>query len=421
MSRPVIVVGYDRGAASGSDIALGIGDFADVVFAVGTSAHVAGVRGMLAHLGKVVELTGDTGTDAASLRAHAPSAILTFSEPMLVATSRLAEALGLPFHDAATVRLLTDKAAQRARLRAAGADDTRCVPLHRVGDWSGALAVVGLPAIVKPLHGQGSRHTYAVRDATEGRELVARLLSAPDPPELVVEELLGGGKFDLVGDYVSVESATGPVGTTHLAVTGKFPLTPPFRESGQFWPALLAPAGRAAVLDLATRAVAALGVRIGLTHTEIKLTGRGPRIIEVNGRLGGHIPELARRACGADLVHLAARLALAQPGAVEELVPSDGVHFQRHGLAPTQAATFLGVQGAAEVRAMPGVSGYRGFTRAGERLPGGVTTNELDILWGVCPDHPTMMQLVAAAADRLRYEFDFGGAVRVLSGTELLR
>lgn len=421
MSRPAIVVVYDRGAASASDIALGIGDLADVVFAVAGSSHVAGVRGMLGHLGRVVDLTGDTGTDAAALRAHAPSAILTFSEPMLVTTSRLAEALGLPFHGSATVRLLTDKAAQRARLREAGADDTACVPLRRADDWSRAVAEVGLPAIVKPVHGQGSRHTYAVHDLDEGRELVTHLLSVPDPPELVVEELLGGRDAGPVGDYVSVESATGPAGTTHLAVTGKFPLTPPFRESGQFWPALLDPADRAAVLDLTTRAVQALGVRVGLTHTEIKLTGRGPRIIEVNGRLGGHVHELARRACGADLVRLAARLALAKPAAVDELVPSGGVHFQRHGLAPSQAGTFLGVHGAAEVRAMPGVSGYRGFTRVGERLPGGVTTNELDILWGACPDHDAMMRLVEAAAGRLRYEFDFGGAVRVLSGAELLR
>lgn len=421
MSRSAIVVVYDRGAASGSDIALGVGDLADVVFAVGDSSHVAGVRGMLEHLGRVVDLTGDTEVDAAALRAHAPSAILTFSEPMLVATSRLAEALGLPFHDSTTVRLLTDKAAQRARLRETGADDTRCVPLRCVGDWSGAITAVGLPAIVKPVHGQGSRHTHAVHDAVEGRELVARLLSVPDPPELVVEELLAGVACDLVGDYVSVESATGPAGTTHLAVTGKFPLTPPFRESGQFWPALLDPADRAAVLDLATRAVKALGVSVGLTHTEIKLTGRGPRIIEVNGRLGGHVHELARRACGADLVRLAARLAQGESFVAGELVPADGVHFQRHGLAPIQAGTFLGVHGAPEVRAMPGVSGYRGFTRVGEGLSGGVTTNELDILWGVCLDHSTMMRLVEAAAGRLEYEFDFGGTVRVMSGTELLR
>ncbi|MEU5261133.1 hypothetical protein [Amycolatopsis sp. NPDC021455] len=205
MSRPTTVVAYDRGAASGSDIALGLADLADVVFALGNSAHVAGVRGMLGHLGRMVELTGDTATDAAVLRAHAPSAILTFSEPMLVATSRLAEALGLPFHDSTTVRLLTDKAAQRAQLRAAGADDTRCVPLRRAGDWPAAVAEVGLPAIVKPLHGQGSRHTYAVHDVAEGRELVARLLSVSDPPALVVEQLLGGMACGPVGDYVSVE------------------------------------------------------------------------------------------------------------------------------------------------------------------------------------------------------------------------
>ncbi|MBP5942800.1 hypothetical protein F3K43_48850 [Streptomyces sp. LBUM 1476] len=61
-----------------------------------------------------------------------------------------------------------------------------------------------------------------------------------------------------------------------LAVTGKPALLPPFRETGQFWPSHLPAPEVAALGSLAADAVRALGVRSGITHTEIKLTPHGP-------------------------------------------------------------------------------------------------------------------------------------------------
>jgi biotin carboxylase len=55
------------------------------------------------------------------------------------------------------------------------------------------------------------------------------------------------------------------------------------------------------LMDILARAHRALGVADGITHTEVRLTDRGPLIIEVNGRLGGDlIPFLGRTATGID-------------------------------------------------------------------------------------------------------------------------
>ncbi|MER7109830.1 ATP-grasp domain-containing protein [Streptomyces sp. NPDC000229] len=55
----------------------------------------------------------------------------------------------------------------------------------------------------------------------------------------------------------------------------------------------------------------ALGIRTGVTHTELRLTEAGPRIVEVNGRLGGDfIPLLGRLATGVDQIAVAADIAL---------------------------------------------------------------------------------------------------------------
>ena len=57
-------------------------------------------------------------------------------------------------------------------------------------------------------------------------------------------------------------------------------------------------------------ALEAVGHDHGLSHTEVKLTPNGPRIVEINPRLGGnYIAELVERVTGIDL--LAAQIDLA--------------------------------------------------------------------------------------------------------------
>ena len=64
------------------------------------------------------------------------------------------------------------------------------------------------------------------------------------------------------------------------------------------------------ILEVESKAIKALGITSGITHTEIKLTADGPRIIEVNGRLGGYVSEIIKRASGIDLVKAALMIAL---------------------------------------------------------------------------------------------------------------
>jgi biotin carboxylase len=408
VTTPLLAVPYDRGAVSAGDIAVGLRDLCRPVFLVRRTPHTDRARPVLEQLGPVLPLD-DLTAAVAALRALGPAGIVTYSELMLADTAALAAALGLPGHSTATARLLTDKVWQRRRLREAGVDDVRSTPVH-VADWTAAVAAVGLPAVVKPVYGEGSRHTHAVPDAAAAAALLPGLLAgAPAGRGMVLEELLVGGPRPPWGDYVSVESLCTPDGAAHLAVTGKYPLVPPFREPGQYWPAALGEDDRRRVLDLTTRALAALGVCHGLTHTEVKLTPDGPRLIEVNGRLGGHIGELAARACGVDLVRLAAEQALGRPVRPPELAVRR-VHYQAHTLAPTAPCTVVRVHGDREVRRLPGVSGHRAFVRAGERLPGGVMTHELDLTWGECDDHAAMFAVLATARAALRYDLRPDGA-----------
>lgn len=401
--RPLAVV-YDHGSASAGELAVGLAASAPLVFLVRASEHSARTEQVLRQSGRTLRLTEDPEADARALARLRPRALLTFAESELRTTAELAARLSLPFHTPHTAAALTDKAEQRARLHRAGLDRVRSHRVHDAAGWAAALDGLGLPVVVKPPRGQGSRAVHKVTTHGQAVALAKELL--PDADGWVVEEHLEGRPGLPHGDYVSVETASTPAGTVPLAVTGKHPLVPPFRETGQFWPAALSAAEEREVCDLAVAAVRALGVTTGLCHTEIKLTPAGPRLIEVNGRLGGHLNELARRACGVDLVGWAGRLALGEelPG---PLPPPRAVHFQYNSLAPVAPCTLTAVHGARAARAVDGVTGHRPYVRPGGRLPGGTGTAHLDLLWGTAADHDAMVRTLETALSRLSHEFTF--------------
>lgn len=224
---------------------------------------------------------------------------------------------------------------------------------------------------------------------------------------LVLEEYLPGRDTGAFGDYVSVESVVRDGTVLDIAVTGKFPMVPPFRETGRFWPSPLEPAEEHLARDLARRSVEALGIREGLTHTEIKLTPDGPRLIEVSlVELGGGINELSVRSQGLDLIELAGRTALGEHPQLPALYTGRAC-FQLFHPAPRRPGTLLGIDGSDEVKRIPGVTLHRPYARPGTRFPGGVQTLELDIVMGEARDLAELAVLAKDIESTLRYRFAF--------------
>jgi hypothetical protein len=94
---------------------------------------------------------------------------------------------------------------------------------------------------------------------------------------------------------------------------------PYFIETGHLVDARDPMRGDTGLRNLLQQAHDAIGFGFGITHTEIRLTAAGPKIIEVNGRLGGDlVPYLGLRATGVDTGLNAARVAC---GLEPELAP----------------------------------------------------------------------------------------------------
>jgi biotin carboxylase len=424
-SRPLLAVCYDAGAVPAGEIGTGLADLGDIVFLTPRSSpHVDQLRPVIAQLGEVRTLHDSTAENVDLVRDLAPDAVLTFSERLIRPAAELAAAAGVPGQPLRTARLFTDKGLQRGVLAEAGVDRTRTHVLRSPQEWPAALRTVGLPAIVKPVTGWSSRDTYAVRTGEEAAAVhgqLHRIAAEGRWSPFILEEFLTGRPSEPFGDYVSVESVCTPAGISHFVVTGKTPVVPPFRGTGRIWPSHLPPAEEKEICELVTRALEAVGSVCGFTHTELKLTPDGPRIIEINGRISAHVNMMARDACGLDLVRVGGLMALGEEPWLPPFDFGGLVHYQFNNIAPLAACRVEAVHGAEAVRRLPGVSAYRTFVRPGDDLPGGSTTLTLDTISGVCDSHAAVVTAIAQARAALTFVLRFDDGVRHVTATELPR
>lgn len=398
--RVLVVYGTDS-AASPSQLKHAAAGRFEIGYAP-TGPVEPALRQVLARFGPVFELD-----DTPAVRAWRPDGVVAFSESALLASARLAAELGLPGVDEAVLRRVVVKPEQRAVLREAGVDTTRSVRIAGPEHLLPAIGHVGLPAVVKPASGTGGRHTYRIDDIGQARSW------RPDATldGWVVEELLHGVPGDF-GDYVSVETVAYGGVVTPVAIFGKHPLVPPFRETGGMYPSTLRPEEAGAVTSLATRAVTALGLHVGMAHVEVKLTPEGPRIIEVNARLGGYTEGLLAKLGGPSLLSMALDCAVGERPRLDVTVPADaGVSWFYLVLAPVGATKVRAIDGIQQVRAMPDVTSALLGARAGDRLDWRAgSADHLVHVQGVSANHADLLANRRAIDAALRVELEFGSS-----------
>ncbi|KPI02889.1 hypothetical protein OK074_5039 [Actinobacteria bacterium OK074] len=236
-------------------------------------------------------------------RRHPIAGVLTWTEWHLVPTALLTEALGHSTVTAQTMRACRDKAAARRRFAQAGVPSARSIAVASPDEAADAADTIGYPVVLKPSQQAASLGVIRV-DARDQLDRAwpytahaANSDASPGRPGILVEEYLDGPE-------ISVECVTHQGVTTAVAVTRKS-LGPYFQETAHSVDASDPLLPQAA--PVAVQAVQALGITSGVQHVELRLTDRGPRIIEVNARIGGDlIGRLVHLATGIDLPRAAA-------------------------------------------------------------------------------------------------------------------
>jgi biotin carboxylase len=360
--RPLVAVGYGPRCVPVMQVTEAAANVCELLWMIdGSLPEMREMTELLNRFGPVVDIGGlrdDQILDELS-PPYRPDGIVTYLDANMATFARVAEALSLPFHSPLTSVALTDKAAQRRALRGAGVATPASVTIA-AGQSETDLAEIehlaGWPAVLKPRSAQGSRYTFFVEDEPHLHQLLREL--GPHRPDMVLESYLADDPSRVgepFADYVSVESLVVDGVARHLALTGRFPLAENFRETGFFIPAALNDADRSAVLELTSLAIQALGVTIGCLHSEIKFTPEGPRVIEINGRVGGGVPEMLDRAAGVPLVELTLRLALGESTAIDGPVETKRIGYRFFLQPPSVSATVVAIDGIDALSEYPGV------------------------------------------------------------------
>jgi biotin carboxylase len=233
---------------------------------------------------------------AAELCARYPvSRVVTTAEDGLLPAARVNQQQGLGGNPPQVVRRLKDKAELRRCLAERGLSPVRYQLVSSASELSCFVSSAG-PAIVKPV--------------AEGGSKGVRLIRHPAQAEAAWQEILHEGRKVMLaeeylsGPEVSVEAFSAAGRHTVVAITDKR-LGDRFVEAGHSMPAALTDQEHADAIALTCAVLDAVGLMEGPSHSELKLTSNGPRVIESHNRIGGdRIADLVRAVYGTDLERL---------------------------------------------------------------------------------------------------------------------
>ncbi|MGM1064110.1 ATP-grasp domain-containing protein [Saccharothrix sp. Mg75] len=227
--------------------------------------------------------------------------VMCWDEPFVMPAAHLAAEFGVPGLSVPGVDGCRDKYHTRARLTAAGLPQPGCEMTTTVEEARAAAARIGYPVVVKPRALGASMGVVLVEDEG-GIDEAYRVASGAS---LIGDEPYRGGAIVegyADGPEISVDGALHKGEYQPMFLARKQTGAPPyFEEVGHVVDAADPLLRDEVLLDVLARAHRVLGVEDGITHAEVRLTERGPVVIEVNGRLGGDlIPFLGKTATGVD-------------------------------------------------------------------------------------------------------------------------
>jgi biotin carboxylase len=279
-------------------------------------------------------------------------AVLAVDDQGLMVAAAASARLGFSHNPIDAVAATRDKAALRARL-AAGAVAQPEYQVVPPGEGVAAAATkVGYPCVVKPVSRSGSQGVIRADDEAEAEAAADRVRAIVGHAEpLLVEGFVPGTE-------VAVEGLLVDGALQVLAVFDKpDPLDGPFfEETIYITPSRQPAAAQATVAGTVAAAVAALGLREGPVHAELRIGGDGrPVVIEVAARsIGGLCARALRFGAGVSLEEVIVRHAVgAGLEGLRREARASGVM-----MLPIRAAGVLEeVSGQAEALAVDGVVG----------------------------------------------------------------
>ncbi len=226
--------------------------------------------------------------------------------------------------------------------------------------------------IVKPSDNAGSRGVVLLDGREKTEEELRRIYAYSKGNSrngiVMAEEFMSGAE-------VSVEAMTVNGKTTIIAITDKYITPPPyFVEIAHSEPSRLDQGTQERIREVALQAVRAIRLQNGPSHTEIKVTEQGPKVVEIAARLGGDFitSRLVPLSTGVDLVDASVRLAAGgEPDLSIKWQRAAAIHFIQSGKGKLKR-----LEAGEEILCMDGVEEVVLYKKAGDSTDGTKSSND---------------------------------------------
>jgi D-alanine-D-alanine ligase len=214
-------------------------------------------------------------------------------------------------------------------------------------DLEKAAARIGFPLVLKPAWGVKSQFVVKLDSLEETKKafdyIKTNMTPSFDPiykygTDVLVEEYMDGAEVD-----VDLLVQDGDI--KFHAFTDNFPTKEPFFvEIGDAMPSRHEAKDLSDVLKMAKEVVAALGLENGALHLEAKITADGPKLIEINARMGGdYLYDWIKTVWEVDLIEETSRIACGLPIRPKRL-KAPRCHLVGKYMVPEYSGVVVGVQ-----------------------------------------------------------------------------
>jgi biotin carboxylase len=293
-----------------------------------------------------------------SAQARPIHAIVSVGDQPTVTAALAAKALGLPHNPPEATRACRNKFRARQLWRAAGLRVPRFARFPVDADPGGLAEGVGFPCVLKPLCLSASRGVIRADDGEQFAAAFRRIRALLLLPEI---RMLQDEAADWIlaeafvpGREVALEALLDGGRLRPLALFDKpDPLDGPFFEETIYvTPSRLPQGVQAEILRETERAAAALGLRHGPIHAELRVNAAGPWVLEVAARsIGGLCSRALRFGVGMSLEEVILRHALGLESPPPRERPAAGVMM----IPIPRGGVLRGVEGLDEARGIPGI------------------------------------------------------------------
>lgn len=301
MNRPVVIV---NPLSSGIDLAPAFKVRGIPAIAI-TFKSIEDIGfGLKVQTSDFIEIIPDHPNLIETLRKYNPIAIIPGDELGISVAERLTEILTPQFaNDPKKSLHRLHKALMQDALKEAGVPVLKTLNAsseHEVDTWIKENGLVDTPLVIKPPMSAGSDKVFHIPAKGDWKMAFNRVMTEPSKitgvisETVVVQEQAIGTEF-----AVGTVSAHGKHYLAHLIKYNKtsFNNRNTVYDYVEFVPYSEKVYGE--LFNYTQKALDALGIRWGATHTEIMLTKQGPRLIETGARMcGGPVVRFARAATG---------------------------------------------------------------------------------------------------------------------------